>query len=364
MEVKLTSSSVTSGNTSIGVFLEPPTADATNGGAVQMFSAYHQITASASGTQHTLSDVAPTNNWQWLDGTDFVFYIGLFTNTGTVSAADITLDELTFMYAGAASTYNSSTTTTQGIRLNFAYTRQYSTLNTTPAATDSLIGFYDGATASTDGNDYDWTVFVEEPNSALAADDMLVYSTSNGWTYGKPSLYALSNVNTSSAPSDGQVLTWDNANSYWTPASASGGGSGIALSDLSVTTGSASGNGSLAYNNTTGVFTFTPAEEKQTSFTSSSSSGNVNIFNLGAHSGYDGGELVIVADRGTQKQVSKMIFTHLNGAPVFTTYAQMVTGGNTTFAQFSIVQNSTDLNLNVVQSTGGSVTYSAVATLF
>ena len=503
MEVKLTSSSVTSGSTSIGVFLEPPTADATNGGAVQMFSAYHQITASASGTQHTVSDAAPTNNWQWLDGTDFVFYIGLFTNTGTVSAADITLDELTFMYAGAASTYNSSTTTTQGIRLNFAYTRSYTTLNTTPAATDSLIGFYDGATASTDGNDYDWTVFVEEPNSALAADDMLVYSTSNGWTYGKPSLYALSNVNTSSAPADGQVLTWDNANSYWTPTTVSssggGGSSGIALTDLSVATVSASGGGGLSYDNTTGVFTFTPAVtsgggsgssaawlaasdtssatasgtntiaigesavasgsrsmavglhadatdqfassfggfaealadsstalgydtlvasthsystalgwmaettaarqlmlgradiytgltsirvgnpnytpsnsmdlttkayvdgKTGSSLTASNSSANVNIMNLGAYSGYNGGEILIVADTGSVKQIAKIIFTHHNGLVDFTTYAQMTTSGSQ-FATYSVVANGSNLNIQVSQTTGGSVTYNANVT--
>ena len=36
-------------------------------------------------------------------------------------------------------------------------------------------------------------------------------------------------------------------------------GVGIALSDLSVSTGSASGGGSLSYNNTTGVFSFAPA---------------------------------------------------------------------------------------------------------
>jgi len=36
--------------------------------------------------------------------------------------------------------------------------------------------------------------------------------------------------------------------------------SGIALTDLSVTTGSASGGGSLAYNNGTGAFTFAPAD--------------------------------------------------------------------------------------------------------
>jgi plastocyanin len=41
--------------------------------------------------------------------------------------------------------------------------------------------------------------------------------------------------------------------------SIAGGGSGIALTDLSVgTEGSASGNGAIAYNNSTGVFTYTP----------------------------------------------------------------------------------------------------------
>ena len=35
---------------------------------------------------------------------------------------------------------------------------------------------------------------------------------------------------------------------------------GIALGDLSVTTGSASGSGALAYNGSTGVFTFNPAD--------------------------------------------------------------------------------------------------------
>jgi hypothetical protein len=37
------------------------------------------------------------------------------------------------------------------------------------------------------------------------------------------SLYSLSNVNTSSSPTDGQVLTWDNTNSYWKPTTVSAG---------------------------------------------------------------------------------------------------------------------------------------------
>ena len=38
------------------------------------------------------------------------------------------------------------------------------------------------------------------------------------------SLYSLANVFTGSNPTDGQVLTWDNANSYWKPETVSGGG--------------------------------------------------------------------------------------------------------------------------------------------
>lgn len=67
----------------------------------------------------------------------------------------------------------------------------------------------------------------------------------------------LSDVDTSTtAPTDGQVLTWDNANSKWEPATASG---GIALTDLSVTTNSV-GTAALTYTNSTGVFTYTPPD--------------------------------------------------------------------------------------------------------
>ena len=52
--------------------------------------------------------------------------------------------------------------------------------------------------------------------------------------------------------------------------SSAGGSSGIALTDLSVTTLDPGGNGSLTYNNSTGVFSFTPAD------TSSASIGGTN----------------------------------------------------------------------------------------
>ena len=109
------------------------------------------------------------------------------------------------------------------------------------------------------------------------------------------SLYSLSNVNTSSSPTNGQVLAWDNANSYWTPTTSSGSGAttlsglndvsnaspsngqvltwdnstslwqpitpsgGIALTDLSATN-TAPANATLNYNSSTGVFIFTPPD--------------------------------------------------------------------------------------------------------
>ena len=61
-------------------------------------------------------------------------------------------------------------------------------------------------------------------------------------------------------PSIGQVLKWNG--NVWAPAAdltgGGGGGGGITLSDLSVTTNTASGGGALTYDNTNGTFTFTP----------------------------------------------------------------------------------------------------------
>jgi len=69
-------------------------------------------------------------------------------------------------------------------------------------------------------------------------------------------LDGLSDVSTSGVTS-GQVLKYNGTS--WAPAADSAGSSGIALGDLSVgAEGTASGDGSLSYNNTTGVFTYTP----------------------------------------------------------------------------------------------------------
>jgi len=69
-------------------------------------------------------------------------------------------------------------------------------------------------------------------------------------------LDGLSDVSTSGV-SSGQVLKYNGTS--WAPAADASGSSGIALGDISVgSEGTASGDGSLAYNNSTGVFTYTP----------------------------------------------------------------------------------------------------------
>ena len=60
---------------------------------------------------------------------------------------------------------------------------------------------------------------------------------------------------TITSPTSGQVLKYNG--SIWANAAEAG---GIALTDLSLTTASASGGGALAYNNSTGAFTFTPPD--------------------------------------------------------------------------------------------------------
>ena len=70
----------------------------------------------------------------------------------------------------------------------------------------------------------------------------------------------LGNVDVSGGLSDQQVLKWDSASSSWLPANdLVGGVDGIALADLSVST-AAAGTAGLSYNNTNGVFTFTPPD--------------------------------------------------------------------------------------------------------
>ena len=88
----------------------------------------------------------------------------------------------------------------------------------------------------------------------------LYYAHAGAWVrladYDSLNLNGLTDVSTAGVTS-GQVLKYNGTS--WAPAADSAGSGGIALGDLSVgAEGTASGDGSLAYNNSTGVFTYTP----------------------------------------------------------------------------------------------------------
>jgi hypothetical protein len=98
------------------------------------------------------------------------------------------------------------------------------------------------------------------PSQATHAGQYLSTNGTNlSWQSIATSLSALSDVNTTGV-ADGQVLKYSLSQGKWIPAAdlTTSGGGGVALTSFSVSTGSASGSGGLSYNDTTGVFTFTP----------------------------------------------------------------------------------------------------------
>ena len=92
----------------------------------------------------------------------------------------------------------------------------------------------------------------------------------------------LADVN-AGTPTDGHVLKWDAGTSKWIAAAdqTATGGSGISLTDLSVTT-TAAGTSALSYNNGTGVFSYTPPDL-------SSVSTDLTVFSIGSNATASGG---------------------------------------------------------------------------
>ena len=118
------------------------------------------------------------------------------------------------------------------------------------------------------------------------------------------------------APNAGQFLKWDGTN--WIAAGGVGGGVGIALSDLSVTT-AAAGTAALSYSNISGIFTYTPPDlsgyltsETDPVFTASAAAGiqSSNISNWDAAHGWGNHALA-----GYLTSVPAQSFASLTGKP-------------------------------------------------
>lgn len=105
-------------------------------------------------------------------------------------------------------------------------------------------------------------------------------------------------LNTSTATS-GQILSWDGADYAWVADQSSG--SGIALTDLSVTVASA-GTANLTYDNSTGVFTYTPPDlSSLTSYADSDVDAHLNQSNptSGHVLSWNGSDYAWVAQAGS-----------------------------------------------------------------
>lgn len=108
---------------------------------------------------------------------------------------------------------------------------------------------------------------------------------------------------------------------------ASGGSGGIALTDLSVTQNSASGSGALSYDNTSGVFSYTPPASlgaadatnySVTSYTASAGSNTFNASSSPALPAYQAGKLAVYVN-GVLQPASG--YTATNGTSVVMTLA-------------------------------------------
>ena len=107
-----------------------------------------------------------------------------------------------------------------------------------------------GITDAFDNTDFDTRLATKDTDDVAEGSTNLYYTDARADTratlrIGAANLSALNDVNNTS-PTDGQVLTWDNANSYWKPAAASGGG----------TFGLAGNTGTHTFNTATETLTF------------------------------------------------------------------------------------------------------------
>jgi hypothetical protein len=163
--------------------------------------------------------------------------VGVDDNSGSGGIALTDLSVSTAAAGSAALTYNNTSgvfTFTPPDLTSYATTASLATVATSGAYSD-LTGTPTLATVATSGAYSDLTGTPTVPTNVADLADVSAVS-----------------------PSTGQVLKWDGA--AWAPASdLTSSGTGIALTDLSVNV-AAAGSANLTYNNTSGVFTYTPPD--------------------------------------------------------------------------------------------------------
>ena len=216
-------------------------------------------------------------------------------------------------------------------------------------------------------------------NSASGSGNLTYNNNSGQFTFTPPNfpatLAALSDVAVVS-PSNGQVLKYNSSTARWVNASdlTGDGGTGIGLTDLSVTTATASGNGALSYSNTTGIFTFTPPNLAGfITLSSISASGDITYNNSSGVISFNNStgyitRTEISVTQATASGNGSLVYSNSTGVFTFTPPdLSSVVGGTasdsfTTIAvsgQSNIVADSSTDTLTIVAGTGIAITTDA-----
>jgi plastocyanin len=280
----------------------------------------------------------------------------LVAGANVTITTDAITDTVTISASGGGSASNSFTTIAVSGQSNIIADSSIDTLTivagtgislTTNATTDTLTISSSGSAGEANQNAFSNIAVAGQ--STVAADSTTdtvtlvagtgINITTNATTdtvtiassiTGVTTLTELTDVNVAGV-TDGQVLKYSTSQSKWIAAAdlTATGGSGISLSDLSVSIVTASGGGSLAYNNTSGVFTFTPAV---TGVTSVGGTGTVNGITL-TGTVTSTGSLTLGGTLGNVSLTSQVTGTLpvLNGG-TGTTTPSLVAGTNVTIA--------------------------------
>ena len=216
------------------------------------------------GASVQVSDTAPSNPsegdlwWRSTDGKGFIYYNDgnsnqwVEFNPSAVGIAGISTSGTSTFNVISANTYQGITTSMisdygNGLSAGGASVQVSSNPPSNPSEGDL---WWDSDVAKgyiyyTDGSSNQWVEF----NPAGGG-------SGGGSSYTNSDVDAHLNV---SGASSGQILSWNGSDYAWVADQTASGGSGISLTDLSVTQNSA-GTAALSYNNSNGVFSYTPPD--------------------------------------------------------------------------------------------------------
>ena len=178
--------------------------------------------------------------------------------------------------------------------------------------------------------------------------DTITFSTNASAIASSINLADLNDIDASGI-ANGQVLIWNSSTSKFEAGNmAAGGGAGnsnLSLTNFSVTTSTPSGNGALTYSNTTGVFTFTPAN---ISAVTQSLSWNASTYVLSISSG-NSVNLSVLKDSDTDAQTLS-----LNGNIITISGSNSSVNLTTALGNVSSVAQTLSLSGNIITISGSN----------